>query len=237
MIGRGFFVTGTDTGAGKTVVSVLLLRALRAAGCTALAMKPVAAGCESTAAGLRNEDVEALRAAASFAVAREAMNPYAFVPPISPHLAASQAGVAIDFGVLREKLDALRQQADVVLVEGAGGWYAPVSDSATMADLAQALALPVVLIVGLRLGCLNHALLSAEAIARSSLPYVGWIGNCIDPDMAMREENLATLAARLPVPLLGVVPYLDKPGQLSDACSCLDITSILAAISASQQQP
>lgn len=237
MTGQAFFVTGTDTGAGKTVVSVLLLRALRAAGRTALAMKPVAAGCDVTADGLRNEDVEALRAAASFPVAREAMNPYAFAPPISPHLAAARAGVAIDFGLLRERLDTLRRQADVVLVEGAGGWYAPVSDAATMADLAQALALPVVLVVGLRLGCLNHALLSAEAIARGGLPCAGWIGNCIDSDMAVREENLATLRTRLTVPLLGVVPYLSEPAPLSEAYRRLDIAPILATLSAQSRLP
>lgn len=237
MTGRAFFVTGTDTGVGKTVVSVLLLRALRAAGCTVLAMKPVAAGCDVTAEGLRNGDVEALRAAASFPVAREAMNPYAFVPPIAPHLAAAQVGTAIDLAVLRQRLAALRQRADVVLVEGAGGWYAPVSDAATMADVAQALALPVVLVVGLRLGCLNHALLSAEAITRSGLPFAGWVGNCIDPEMAMRDENLATLQARLHAPLLGVVPYLREPAQAPAACSGLDVSSIRDAISASPQQP
>lgn len=229
MTGRAFFVTGTDTAVGKTVVSVLLLRRLRAAGCTALAMKPIAAGCEATPEGLRNEDVEALRAAASFPVAREAMNPYVFVPPISPHLAAAQAGVAIDFALLRDRLEALRRQADMVLVEGAGGWYAPVSDTATMADLARALALPVVLVVGLRLGCLNHALLTAEAIVSSGLPFPGWIGNAVDPGMALRDENVATLVARLPAPLLGVVPFLSEPAQTSDAFTRLALGPILDA--------
>lgn len=227
MSGAAFFVTGTDTGVGKTVVSVLLLHALRAAGKRVLAMKPVAAGCEQTPDGLRNEDVEALRAAASVPVERDRMNPYAFLPPVSPHLAAAQAGRAIDFDVLRERLDSLRSDAELVLVEGAGGWYAPVSDSATMADLVRALDLPVVLVVGLRLGCLNHSLLSAEAIIRGGRPLLGWIGNCVDPEMSLREENVRTLAARLPGPLLGVVSHLSEPPQVSAAYQELDVRPLM----------
>lgn len=227
MSGAAFFVTGTDTGAGKTVVSVLLLRALRAAGFRVLAMKPVAAGCEPSPEGLRNEDVEALRAAASFPVERERMNPYAFLPPVSPHLAAARAGTAIDLNLLRERLDSLCSDAQLVLVEGAGGWYAPLSESATMADLARVLELPVLLVVGLRLGCLNHALLSAEAIARGGRALLGWVGNCIDPEMSLREENVRTLAARLPAPLLGVVPYLSESPQESSAHQGLDVRPLM----------
>jgi dethiobiotin synthetase len=203
-IGPAFFVTGTDTAVGKTFVSVRLLHALRRAGKTVLAMKPVAAGCEETAEGWRNEDVEALRDAASFPVDRDAMNPYLFLPPISPHLAAAEAGVAIEMAVLRRHLEALKARADWVLVEGAGGWLSPVSNTATMADLAFALKLPVLLVVGLRLGCLNHALLTFEAIRRSGLPWLGWVANGVDPSMSRAEDNLAYLVEKLGPPLARV---------------------------------
>jgi dethiobiotin synthetase len=208
MSGRGFFVTGTDTEVGKTLVTTLLMTALRRRGKQVLGMKPVAAGCEETAEGWRNEDVEALRNAASFPVERELMNPYRFLPPISPHLAAAQAGVAIDLGLIAANLERLRRRADAVLVEGAGGWYAPLGPKTTMADLAHALGLPVILVVGLRLGCLNHALLSAEAIAGRGLTLAGWVANAVAPHMACRDENLASLEERLAAPLLGVVPHL-----------------------------
>lgn len=199
-----FFVTGTDTEVGKTYVAVALIKALRRAGWRVLAMKPVAAGCEETPQGWRNGDVEALRDAASFAVDRAAMNPYCFVPPISPHLAAAEAGVSVDLGVLRGALAELEKQADWVLVEGAGGWLAPLTPQASMADLAQALALPVVLVVGLRLGCLNHALLSAQAIRQAGLPWLGWVANGVDPAMTRREDNLAYLTAKLGPPLASI---------------------------------
>ncbi|MDD5296312.1 MAG: dethiobiotin synthase [Rhodocyclaceae bacterium] len=204
--GAAFFVTGTDTEVGKTFVSVRLLHALRRAGETVLAMKPVAAGCEETPEGWRNEDVEALRNAASFPVAREAMNPYLFLPPVSPHLAAAEAGVMIEMDVLRRHLETLQGQAEQVLVEGAGGWLSPLSDSTTMADLAAALELPVLLVVGLRLGCLNHALLTFEAIRGSGLPFLGWVANCVDPAMSGLDENLAYLTRKLGPPL-AVVPH------------------------------
>jgi dethiobiotin synthetase len=227
MSGHAFFVSGTDTGIGKTLVATRLMHALRATGRRVLAMKPVAAGCDESADGLRNEDVEALRAAASFPVERALMNPYAFLPAISPHLAAVQARVAIDLDLLRERLDELKRRSDIVLVEGAGGWYSPISATATMADLARALELPVVLVVGLRLGCLNHALLSAAAIADSALPLLGWVANCVDPLMALRQENIDTLAARLPCPLLGVVPHLEEPNGTGSESVRLDVEPLL----------
>lgn len=208
MSGRALFITGTDTEVGKTLVTTLLMAALRRHGKQVLGMKPVAAGCEETAKGWRNDDVEALRNAASFPVERNLMNPYRFLPPISPHLAAAQAGVTIDLGLIGANLERLRRRADIVLVEGAGGWHAPLGPKTTMADLAGALALPVILVVGLRLGCLSHALLSAEAINRRGLTLAGWVANAVAPHMACREENLATLQERLTAPLLGIVPHL-----------------------------
>lgn len=206
MTGKAFFVTGTDTEVGKTYVSVRLMEALRRAGKTVLAMKPVAAGCEETDAGWRNEDVEALRDAASFPVAREVMNPYCFLPPVSPHVAAAEAGVEVDPALLEGRLSSLKEQADWVLVEGAGGWLSPLSERLSMADLACGLGLPVVLVVGLRLGCLNHARLSFESIRRSGLSWLGWVANGVDPALSRAEENLAYLVRHLGPPL-AVVPH------------------------------
>jgi dethiobiotin synthetase len=228
MSGRGFFVTGTDTEVGKTLVTTVLMTALRRRGKQVLGMKPVAAGCEETAEGWRNDDVEALRNAASFPVERELMNPYRFLPPISPHLAAAQAGVAIDLGLIAANLERLRRRADAVLVEGAGGWYAPLGPKTTMADLAHTLGLPVILVVGLRLGCLNHALLSAEAITGRGLTLAGWVANAVVPHMACQEENLATLKERVAAPLLGIVPHLTAGGVGNAADLAFELGPLLA---------
>ena len=204
---RGVFVTGTDTGIGKTYASAALLASLRARGLRAAGMKPVASGCRVTAAGLRNEDAETLIAASDPAPAYADCNPYAFEPAIAPHIAAREAGVEVELAQLRDAYARLARGADRVVVEGVGGWLAPLSDTLMQADLARALALPVILVVGLRLGCLNHALLSARAIRADGCTLLGWIANRIDPTMARAEENLATLRARLEAPLLGVLDH------------------------------
>ena len=201
---KGLFVTGTDTGVGKTQVAVALIHALRARGLRVAAMKPVSAG---NAPGELNEDVVALLQAANVAVDLRDVNPYAFEPAIAPHIAAQQAGVRIDLDVILESYGRLAAAADVVVVEGAGGWRVPLNEHEDLADLAQHLALPVVLVVGLRLGCLNHALLTADSIAHRKLPWGGWVGNAIDPDMACQSENVASLRARLPGPCLGILSY------------------------------
>jgi dethiobiotin synthetase len=174
-------------------------------------MKPIASGSDPTPEGLRNSDALTLMAAANVSAPYEMVNPYCFLPPISPHIAASEAGVPIDLGLLRSRLDSLAANADCVVVEGAGGWHAPISGTATMADLAIALDLPVLLVVGLRLGCLNHALLTRESLATRGVAFAGWIGNAIDPQFARPAENLATLTARLGEPPLARIPFLD-PG-------------------------
>jgi dethiobiotin synthetase len=204
---HGFFVTGTDTGVGKTRVAVALIHALRAQGLRVAAMKPVAAG---SAAGEPNEDVVALQQAANVAADLRDVNPYAFEPAIAPHIAAQQAGVRIDLEVIAAAHSRLAAAADVVVVEGAGGWRVPLNECEDLADLAQRLGLPVVLVVGMRLGCINHALLTAESIARRQLPWAGWIGNHVDPAMACQAENIAALRARLPGPCLGVQPFLGE---------------------------
>jgi dethiobiotin synthetase len=203
----GLFVAGTDTGVGKTLAACALLAALNEQGVRAVGMKPVAAGAECVDGVWRNEDVEALRAASSFQPAEEALNPYLFREAVAPHLAARRKGVAIRIPRILEAYAQLAGQADLVLVEGAGGWLVPLDERHDMADLARALDLPVLLVVGMRLGCLNHALLSAEAIARRGLRLAGWLANRIDPDMALYEDNLASLATRLGMPPLAEFPY------------------------------
>jgi len=208
MSARGVFVTGTDTGVGKTHASCVLLGALRARGLRAVGMKPVASGCRETPAGLRNEDAEALIAASAPMPAYVDCNPYAFAPPIAPHIAARARGIDVRLEPMLAAHARLSQDADRVVVEGVGGWMAPLSDMLMQADLVRALDVPVILVVGLRLGCLNHALLSARAIAADGASLIGWIANRIDPDMAEVDANLATLRARIGAPLLGVLDHV-----------------------------
>lgn len=207
----GLFVTGTDTGCGKTEISLGLMRQLQERGLRTLGMKPVAAGCERTADGLRNADALRLQAQGSSVLAYEKVNPYAFEPPIAPHLAAAQAGRPVELAEILSAYQGLAASAERVIVEGVGGWRVPLGADFDVADLARALGLPVLLVVGLRLGCLNHALLSAEAILDSGCTLAGWVGNRVDPQMLLPEENLAALAERLAVPCLGVVPWMPEP--------------------------
>jgi len=211
---KGLFVTGTDTSVGKTQVAVALIHALRARGLRVAAMKPVSAG---NGPGELNEDVVALVQAANVAADIRDVNPYAFEPAIAPHIAAQQAGVRIDLDVIVESYGRLAAAADVVVVEGAGGWRVPLNEHEDLADLAQRLGLPVVLVVGLRLGCLNHALLTTESIAHRKLPWAGWVGNVIDPEMACQSENVAALHARLPGPCLGIHSYQPHLVPMSSA--------------------
>lgn len=214
---RGLFVTGTDTEVGKTWVSTALIAALRARGLSVAALKPIASGAERDAAGrLVNADALALQAAAGGALAYERVNPYVFEPPIAPHLAAAEAGVAISLERLRAHARSLAAEADVVVVEGVGGWAVPLDAEHSVADLARALGWPVLLVVGLRLGCLNHALLTARAIQADGLHLAGWVANTIDPAFDRLDGNLRTLVARLPAPLLGHLPHapLATPAEL-----------------------
>lgn len=207
----GCFVTGTDTGVGKTLVSCALLHVLRRQYAAVVGMKPVAAGVAEAAGVWSNDDVVALRAASSLAVAHELDNPYLLRDPLSPHLAAQRMGVAIDIALIVERYQRLAALADAVVVEGAGGFCVPLNEAQTGADLARALALPVILVVGLRLGCLNHALLSAQAIHAQGLHLAGWVVSRIDPAMLAADDNVATLMQRLDAPLLADVPHLTAP--------------------------
>lgn len=203
---RGYFVTGTDTGVGKTVITLGLMQHLQDRGFAVAGMKPVASGCVATAGGLRNGDALALQRQASVPVAYDMVNPVALAAPVAPHIAARQAGIPISVASIRHVFDELAAQVDRVVVEGVGGWRVPLGATETLADLARALELPVILVVGMRLGCLNHALLSAEAIVRDGLPLAGWVANCLPPAPEALEENISALKTRLSAPLLGVVP-------------------------------
>lgn len=208
---QGFFITGTDTGVGKTLVASALQHAYAATGKKVIGMKPVAAGCAIVGGQMRCEDVEALQAASTVQAPLSLINPYAFAAPVAPHIAAAQAGVVIDLEHIHAALLSLGELAQIVIVEGVGGFKVPLNAREDSADLAVKLKLPVILVVGMRLGCLNHALLTQAAIAASGLPLAGWVANCIDPAMQLFAENLQALQERLDCPLLAVLPWQANP--------------------------
>lgn len=203
-----FFIAGTDTGVGKTLITSALVHRYAQAGLRSVGMKPVAAGCDWQDGHLLSEDVVQLVAASNVAVDLDLINPYAFVPPIAPHIAAEKAGVSIELPVIRQAYETLQAEVDSVMVEGVGGFCVPLGADIDTADLAQALGLPVLLVVGMRLGCINHAMLTLEAIQARGLRLSGWVANCIDPEMAALDDNIAALRQRLPAPCLGIVPAL-----------------------------
>ena len=214
---RTFFVTGTDTDAGKTTVAAGLLQAARRAGLSTAAVKPVASGCSGQP--LRNSDALALLAECSLPLDYTQVNPYAFEPAIAPHIAASEAGAALSAAQLAEAVARVQALgADFTLVEGAGGWRVPLGDRELYSELPRRLGLPVVLVVGVKLGCINHALLTAEAIRRDGLRLAGWVANLVDPQTSRLEENLATLERLIDAPCLGRVPHLLEPtaGAVAD---------------------
>ena len=208
---RSVYVTGTDTGIGKSVASAALLHALRARGLRAVGMKPVASGCERTPRGWRNDDARLLQAASAPRPDYADVNPYALPHPLAPELAAADAGVTLALPAILAAHARLDAQADVVVVEGIGGWAAPLSATLDQRDLVRALDLPVLLVVGLRLGCINHARLSARAIAADGARLVGWIGNAIDPAMDRCDDVFALLQARLSAPCWGRLPFTAPP--------------------------
>jgi dethiobiotin synthetase len=204
------FVTGTDTGVGKTLVACALLRRLAARGIPAIGMKPVAAGCAETPQGRINEDVESLLAAGSVRADRALVNPYALGEPIAPHIAAAHESVRIDLERIAECFTKLRAVADAVVVEGVGGFRVPLNESQDAGDLARMLGLPVVLVVGMRLGCLNHAMLTQETVLSRGLRLAGWVANRIDPHMERCAENVAFLRRAIAAPLLGEIPFTSR---------------------------
>jgi dethiobiotin synthetase len=223
----GVFVTGTDTGVGKSLAACALIHALAAAGAKPVPMKPIAAGATSVDGRLANDDTRALMAAAGLDGSwTEAVTPILLSEPMAPHIAAAREGRTIGLGPVRDALLRLRGAGDFLVVEGVGGFHVPLGDALDTMDLAKLIALPVVLVVGLRLGCLNHALLTAEAIRHSGLPLAGWIANAIDPAMAVREENVTALRTRLHAPLLGRLPYSAAPDARALA-AFLDVRPLL----------
>lgn len=204
---HGLFITGTDTGVGKTRVATALLRAFARRGLRAVGMKPVAAGCERINGALVSEDVVALAAASNVNLPVDLINPYRFQPAIAPHLAAELAGETISLQRIRDAYVALAARTDRVVVEAAGGFLVPLNEHEDFGDLARLLELPVLLVVGMRLGCLNHALLTAEAVQRRGLQFAGWVANRLDAQMPAFEQNVHALRERLGVPLLGTIPF------------------------------
>ncbi|NND44132.1 MAG: dethiobiotin synthase [Xanthomonadales bacterium] len=202
------FITGTDTEIGKTRVSCALVRALVGQGHRVAAMKPVASGCERTDEGLRNEDALLLMEASNVDLAYDVVNPYAFEPPIAPHIAAARAGRIPDPARIAAIAD--RISADWLIIEGVGGWSVPLGEDSMLSDLVRALRADVLMVVGMRLGCINHALLTAEQVKRDGHRLIGWIANRIDPDMAEYENNMKTLEKKLPVPLLATLSWEGK---------------------------
>ena len=225
---KGCFVTGTDTGIGKTRVSAGLLKALSKMGMKTVGMKPVASGADRTPDGLRNADALALQKAASLKRDYALVNPYCFAPPVAPHLAAREAGVEIDLDTLRSAYAVLCRDADAVVMEGVGGWQVPLAPGLEVPDLAREFELPVLLVVGMRLGCLNHALLTARAIRADGLELAGWVANAVDPNFQRPEANLATLDAELGAPLLARLGYAPKASCVETAAGLAEAAAALA---------
>ena len=207
-IAKGVFITGTDTGIGKTIVSCLLMDALIQDGESVIGMKPIASGAEALNGTLKNDDALALIKHANVDVTYESINPHCFEPAVAPHIAAKQVGAQIELSVIERAYADLAKQADWVVVEGVGGWLVPINEKETVADIPSRLNLPVILVVGMKLGCINHALLTASAIRANGNDLIGWIANQTTPEMQAYDENLNTLKAMLDCPLIAHIPYL-----------------------------
>lgn len=226
----GWFITGTDTGVGKTLVSRVLLEALKRDGHIAVGMKPVASGCHATKDGWRSDDARELMAASSVPVDYADVNPYALGSACAPHIAAREMGIEIQLGKILESLRRLQQKSPWVVVEGVGGWMVPLGERLTMADVACATRLSAILVVGLRLGCLNHALLTAEAIRLANVPLAGWVANQIDPAMTHVPENIAALERRIDAPLLAQFPF-QTAAKPDVAVSAISIQMLMCSTS------
>lgn len=204
MMSQGYFVTGTDTSVGKTWASIALMRYFIRQGKTVVGMKPVASGCELNQGRLENEDALLIQKNASISIAYDKVNPYAFADPVSPHLAADRV---IDLNRIKIAFEELKAQSEVIIVEGAGGWLVPLNDQQDIADLAMQLDLPVIMVVAVRLGCINHARLTYQAIRQSKLACAGWIAMCVQEQSLMKDEVIKTMEEKIQCPLLGVLPY------------------------------
>jgi dethiobiotin synthetase len=226
---KTFFITGTDTGVGKTTVTCALLAKARGQGLSTMALKPIAAGCEQTPEGLRNDDALALMAHMTEPLSYAEVNPVALPEPLSPHLAAALAGKRLTSQqIAGYTRGGLSRRVDLALVEGAGGWRVPISDREFFSEIPKLMRLPVILVVGLRLGCINHALLTAEAVIKDGLRIAGWVGNVVDPGMQALDGNIDTLQRMLPFPCLGIVPWSPQASAETRA-EALDLAPLLAS--------
>jgi dethiobiotin synthetase len=220
-----YFVTGTDTEVGKSFIAAAILHKLAQQNLKTLGFKPIAAGCERTPQGLRNEDGLLLQKASSVAVEYELVNPIAFEPPVAPHLAAARVNLPIDTSVLSSTLAALQAlEPDVLLVEGAGGWRLPLGQGRYLSQWCEQHDMPVILVVGIKLGCLNHAVLTVEAIERDGLPIAGWVANHHEENMPLRSENIDSLKMLIKAPFLGEVPKVNSYEQVGDYLDVSPIT-------------
>jgi dethiobiotin synthetase len=229
-----YFVTGTDTEVGKTVASSALLQAARLQGFITAGYKPVASGSEMMPEGLRNSDALALQRYSSLPLAYQAVNPYTFAEATSPHIVSADEKRPIDFAVLSAGLRLLEEEADWVLVEGAGGWFTPLSDEHTFADWVTKEQLPVILVVGVKLGCINHAMLTAQAVKQAGLRLAGWIANDVVAPGKRHQEYLATLKNVLPAPFLGEIPWLAEGAENAETGRYLDLSVLHPATSSGQ---
>lgn len=227
-LSRGLFITGTDTGVGKTEVAAAITTALVTGGERVAVMKPVASGAQDHGEGLRNEDALTLMRAANVPHPYASVNPYCFEPAIAPHLAAARAGEEIDLRVIENSYEALARDADRVVVEGVGGWLVPLNENQSQADIAISLELPVVLVVGMRLGCLSHALLTINAIEQTGLKLIGWVANCADLRVEALEDNIAALTQRIDAPMLGQIPNMSMPISTEKVAACLDLSTLFS---------
>lgn len=228
---KRYFVTGTDTEVGKTVASCALLQAAALRGYRTVGYKPVASGSEMTTDGLRNGDAQALQRNSTLSLAYQDINPYTFAEPTSPHIISADEGRPILATVMSDGLRALEAQADWVLVEGAGGWFTPLSTTLTFADWVQAEQLPVILVVGVKLGCINHAMLTAQAVQQAGLTLAGWVANDVTPTGKRHQEYMATLSRVLPAPLLGEIPWLAESPEYAPTGHYLDLSALERASS------
>lgn len=219
---QGYFITGTDTECGKTEITLGLMHLLQSQGESVSGMKPVASGALDTKDGLRNGDAQRILQQASKPVPYDLVNPFAFEPPIAPHLAAAMAEQKISFEPVLECYERLSSLTDRVIVEGVGGWRVPLSEDGDLSDLALALGLPVILVVGMKLGCINHALLTVESILGKGLTLAGWVANIVDPNMLELDANLTTLRESIHAPCIGVVPHM-QPVDTTAVADCLKL--------------
>ncbi len=208
---QGYFITGTDTGVGKTWCSVALMQYFKKRGKSVAAMKPVASGAHRKNGRLINDDAILLQQNASKAFSYDVVNPYLYEMPVSPHIAAEKAGKTIDFDRIADNFESLQKSCEIVIVEGVGGWLVPLGRQMGIADLAKQLNLPVIVIVAIRLGCINHARLTFAALQTTRVASAGWIANITDPTMLAKEENIQTISGFTDMPLLGVLPFSPEP--------------------------